>query len=136
MRSRQLGDLVFSQFKQALDLPIAFSGYRSGGTGGVGRSMDSLQCINCSTNGMGGDVRRCHRLAGSTGSRARRIVLPYLAGRSMRIKRSLTNNGHFKLPSIQPCLQRFESVSRAMVVRILILKIRQDTLSAINRPDG
>ncbi len=53
----------------------------------------------------------------------------------MRIKRRLANNRHPKNAGLKPCLEYLNRVSRSLVVWKLLLKVGQDTLSALNRPD-
>ena len=98
--------------------------------------MDSLLGINCRTISMSCDMCSCNCLACGTGSRASCIILSYFTGSSMRIKRSLAYDCHLKHPCIYPFLERFDSVSGAMVFWVFFFEVRQDTLSAINGPYG
>ncbi len=126
----------FSQFKQVLVLPVALSGYGGLGIGGAGGPVDGLQGIDRSANSMRGNVGGCHRLAGGTRSGASRIILPDFTRSGVSGKRSPAYVGHPEHAGIDPRLERFKGVSRAMVVRIVLLKTGQDTPGTVNCPDG
>jgi len=128
--------LVFSQFKQVMVLPMSFFDYGSLGIGGYAGPMDGLQGIVRSTHRMSGDMCSCHRLTCGTGSRASSTILSYVTSSGMRGKRSRADDSHPKLPCIQPRPKCFDRVSRALVLWILLLKVRHDTLNTINCPDG
>jgi len=81
-------------------------------------------------------MSRSHRLTGGSGSRASSIIPAYVTSSGMRCKRSLADVSHPKLPCIHPCLECFDSASRAIVFWILFLKVRHDSLNTINGPDG
>ena len=98
--------------------------------------MDRLLSIPRWTIGMAGNMRRGHRLTGSTGSRAGGTIVFDVTGSGMSAKRRLANNGHPKYPGIYPCLKCIDRLSRAMVFRVFFLKVRHDTLGTINRPDS
>src|SRR3990172_11328216 len=126
--------LVFSQFKQVMVLPMSFFDYGSLGIGGYAGPMDGLQGIVRSTHRMSGDMCSCHRLTCGTGSRASGTILSYVTSSGMRGKRSRADDSHPKLPCIQPRPKCFDRVSRALVLWILLLKVRHDTLNTINSP--
>jgi len=98
--------------------------------------MDGLLGVERGSNRMTGNMCGCHRLTARAGSRAGCIIRSYFPSGSMGIKRSLANNRHAEYSRTYPCLEGFESASRAMVFWIALLKIWHDTLGTINRPDG
>jgi hypothetical protein len=98
--------------------------------------MDGLHRVIRRTNRMSGNMGRGHRLTCSTSGRASRTILPYVASSRMRIKRRLAYVSHLKHSASDPCLECFDSLARAVIVWILFLEIRQNTLHTVDSPDG
>jgi hypothetical protein len=96
--------------------------------------MDSLQGIIRGPNSMSGNMRRRHRLACRPCRRPSRTILSYFTSSSMRRKRSLAYLPHPEHSCLYPCPTYFDSVPGALVFRVLLLKIRHDTLDTINCP--
>lgn len=116
-------------------LPVALAGDGSIRFSGLGGAMKRLLGIDGRAVRMARHMRGCDGLTSSTRSRARRRIRPDIARGGMRIKRRLANNRHPKNAGLKPCLEYLNRVSRSLVVWKLLLKVGQDTLSALNRPD-
>ena len=117
-------------------LPVPLAGYGSIRFSGLSGAVDRPLGIDGRAVRMTRHMRRCDGLTGSAGSRARSRIRSDIPRSGMRIKRRLANNRHLENASLNPCLERFERVARALVVWKLLLKVGQDTLGAVNRPDG
>jgi hypothetical protein len=77
-----------------------------------------------------------HRLPRGPGSGASRIILSDFAGGRVSLKGGFADIRHPEYPRPHPFSERNNGISRPMVVREFLLKMRQDALNAINRPGG
>src|ERR1700752_2602830 len=117
-------------------LPVPLSGCGSIRFSGLSGAIDRLLGIDGRPVGMARHMRGCDGLSGSAGSRARRRIRSDIPRGGMSIERCLANNRHLKSPCLYPGLERFDRVSRALVFWKLLLKVGQDALGAVNRPDS
>lgn len=116
-------------------LPVPLFGSSLGFSGFSG-AIDRLLSIDSRAIGMARHIRGCHSLPSSTGRRARRHIRSDIPRGGMGIKRRLANDCHLENAGLEPVLERFDRMVRALVVWKLLLKEGQDTLGTLNRPDG
>jgi len=120
-------------FRKVPVLPIVFRGGGSGGVDGHGGVGDGLYSVGGGVAGVSGHVGGCDGLTSGTGGSSGGSFIG-VAGSGVDGDCGDACRTHPYLAA-RPCSRRLDSFPRAVVLRVLLLEVRQHTLGAVSGPE-
>ena len=116
-------------------MPIKLRGDFHLGLDGIGGRY-GFENIICGAEGVLGNVRRGHRLAGGTRRKISGAIFFRLAGGRVGRERRLADSNHPEHARANPCSAGFYGLAGPVVLRAGLLKNWQDPFGAVRGPDG
>ena len=120
-------------FRQALVLPIAFSGSCILGVVGAGGVCGGLDCVCGGVAGVTGHVGGSGGLASGTGGSSGRTFIR-VAGGGVGGDSGGSRHTHPYLAT-RPCSRCLDGYPRSVVIRVLLLEVREHVLGAVGGPE-
>jgi hypothetical protein len=114
-------------------LPIVFPGGDSGGGGGGGGASGRGDSVSGSVTGVSGNVGGCGGVTSGTGSGTGRSLIG-VAGGGVSGRRGGARLAHRHLTA-HPGTSCFNSLPRSVVLRGLLLEVREHALCAVGGPE-